>query len=69
MERYWGSLLPAIKNRCYPYASLDCHVLDKARLTHIKLLYGLDKELSLRPPLKENEHAITVSGCVSPYLI
>ncbi|KAI0691672.1 hypothetical protein C8Q76DRAFT_585659, partial [Earliella scabrosa] len=39
MERYCGSLQPAIRNRRFPYASLNRYVLDKARLDQIKLKF------------------------------
>ena len=50
MERYCGSLQGAIQSRRYLYASLNRYVLDRARLTHIKLVYDLGAVLSLRPP-------------------
>ncbi|KDQ53412.1 hypothetical protein JAAARDRAFT_137326 [Jaapia argillacea MUCL 33604] len=50
MERYCGYLQPAIKSRCFPYACIDQHVLNLARLAHIKLVYNLKQELSLKPP-------------------
>ena len=53
MERYCGALQPAIRSRRYPYSSLNRYVLDRARLTHIKLLYGLQDALSLRITPKE----------------
>ncbi|TBU57391.1 hypothetical protein BD310DRAFT_821590, partial [Dichomitus squalens] len=53
MERYCGSLQPAIRSRRFPYASLNRYVLDKARLDHIKLRYGstLRTHLTLHAPL------------------
>ncbi|KAI0714182.1 hypothetical protein C8T65DRAFT_573761 [Cerioporus squamosus] len=50
IEQYCGSLQGAIRSRRYPYASLNRHVLDRARLTHIKLIYNLEETLSLKPP-------------------
>ncbi|KAI0749180.1 hypothetical protein C8Q80DRAFT_1311190 [Daedaleopsis nitida] len=50
MERYCGSLQGAIKSRRYPYASLNRYVLDRARLTQIKLRYDLAETLSMKPP-------------------
>ncbi|KAI0707239.1 hypothetical protein C8Q76DRAFT_817548, partial [Earliella scabrosa] len=52
MERYCGALQPAIANRRFPYASLNRHVLDRARLDQIKLRYGqaVKTELRLSPP-------------------
>jgi len=48
MERFCGSIQPAIKNRCYSYASMSKHVTDEARLTQVQLLYNLQDELSFR---------------------
>ncbi|EIN05118.1 hypothetical protein PUNSTDRAFT_29474, partial [Punctularia strigosozonata HHB-11173 SS5] len=39
MERYCGSLQPAITSRRFPYASINRHVLNDARLSHIMLTY------------------------------
>ena len=63
MERYCGRLQPAIRNRRFPYSSLDRYVLDAARLDQIKLLYGPQtaQELALGPPNLETGTAI--SGC------
>ena len=53
MERYCGALQPAIRSRRFPYTSLSHYVLDCARLTHIKLLYGLQDALPFKLILKE----------------
>ncbi|KAI0826921.1 hypothetical protein BC628DRAFT_1319465 [Trametes gibbosa] len=50
MERYCGSLQPAIRSRRHPYSSLNRYVLDRARLDHIKLLYSLHTKLAFHPP-------------------
>ncbi|TDL18506.1 hypothetical protein BD410DRAFT_816196 [Rickenella mellea] len=50
MERYCGSLRPAIRSRRFPFASMDTHVEEKAQLSQIKLIYNLTAELSLSPP-------------------
>jgi hypothetical protein len=50
MERYCGSLQPAIRSRRYPYASLDRHVIEKAQLTQIGVVYNIADELALRAP-------------------
>ncbi|KIJ63910.1 hypothetical protein HYDPIDRAFT_66912, partial [Hydnomerulius pinastri MD-312] len=39
MERFCGSLQPAIKSRRYPYASIDNFAVNSARLTQLQLLY------------------------------
>ncbi|KDQ06134.1 hypothetical protein BOTBODRAFT_87909, partial [Botryobasidium botryosum FD-172 SS1] len=40
MERFCGSLLPAIKSRKYPFSSLSHRVRDVAQLSQLKLVYG-----------------------------
>lgn len=50
MERYCGTLQPAIRSRRFPYASLDRFVLESAQLTQIKAVYNCAEELNLRPP-------------------
>ncbi|KAI0831438.1 hypothetical protein BC628DRAFT_1462562, partial [Trametes gibbosa] len=69
MERYCGTLLPAIHNRRYPYASLDRHVLDKARLAHIKLMYNIGNSLSLRPLMERPQKAVSVPSYDSCVLL
>ncbi|KAL6308889.1 hypothetical protein BKA93DRAFT_815202 [Sparassis latifolia] len=49
MERFCGYLQPAIKSRRFPFASIDRYLIDSARLEHIKMLYGMEKELALKP--------------------
>lgn len=48
-ERYCGALQPAIRNRRYPYASLDRFVLEDAQLTQIGMVYNISETLKLRP--------------------
>ncbi|KAJ7168417.1 hypothetical protein C8R43DRAFT_1085761 [Mycena crocata] len=48
MERFCGSLLPAIKSRRYPWASIDRRILELAQLFQIKAIYSLSKTLDLR---------------------
>jgi hypothetical protein len=50
MERYCGSLTPAVKSRCFPFSSIDRHVTELAQLSQIKLFHGLSDTLSLRAP-------------------
>ncbi|KAH9850528.1 hypothetical protein C2E23DRAFT_735077 [Lenzites betulinus] len=56
MERYCGKLQPAIRSRRFPYASLNRYVVDQARLTQIKLMYGskVRDELALTRARSEN---------------
>jgi hypothetical protein len=49
IERFCGSLLPAVKSRRFPYASLDRHVTEGAQLLQIKLARNLHEALDLRP--------------------
>lgn len=55
MERYCGSLLPGIRNRRYPYASINKFMIERAHLTQIKLLYDLHQDLSLEKPPGNSE--------------
>jgi hypothetical protein len=48
MERYCGVLQPAIRNRRFPFASLDRHVLEEAQLTQVGAIYDKAEELSLK---------------------
>ncbi|THU93069.1 hypothetical protein K435DRAFT_670956 [Dendrothele bispora CBS 962.96] len=50
MERYCGTIQPAIRSRRFPFASLARHVIEDARLTQIKLFYDVVQDLSLSPP-------------------
>jgi hypothetical protein len=50
MERYCGSLIPAIKSRRFPFPSIDRYVTEVAQLTQIKTYHRLYDDLSLRPP-------------------
>ena len=48
MEQYCSALQPAIWSCCFPYASLDRHVVEDAQLTQIKMIYNVTQELSLQ---------------------
>ncbi|KAF7964582.1 hypothetical protein HWV62_5467 [Athelia sp. TMB] len=50
MERYCGSLQPAIRNRRRPYASLDHYALEVAQLTQIGNIYNISDVLTLKKP-------------------
>ncbi|KAJ7055137.1 hypothetical protein C8F01DRAFT_1321841, partial [Mycena amicta] len=49
MERFCGRLQPYIKNRRFPFASLDGHVVAFAQLEVIKLKYGCADTIRLKP--------------------
>ncbi|THU88491.1 hypothetical protein K435DRAFT_821627 [Dendrothele bispora CBS 962.96] len=57
MERYCGIIGPAIRSWQFPFASLAWHVLEQARLAHIKVFYNVVTELSLVTP-----HLGTICG-------
>lgn len=67
MERYCGTLQPAIRSRRFPYASLDRHAVETAQLTQIKIIYNVAEELSLRPPrCKAMAGSYSTPLCMSP---
>ena len=55
MERYAGSLLPAVKSRLNPYGSLAQRVKRLAQLQHIKILYDLDEALDFRQRMWDDD--------------
>lgn len=65
MERYCGTLQPAIRSRCFPYASLDRYVVEDAQLTQIKVVYNVAQELALRPP-RTGTGGFSDPLCMSP---
>jgi hypothetical protein len=48
MERYCGSLTPAIQSRRFPFPSIDRHIVELAQLTQIKMVHQLHDVLSLK---------------------
>ena len=64
MERYCGALQPAIRSRRYPYTSLDNYVVDRARLTHITLIYNLTDELHFGRVRPQGSHT-SIPECKS----
>ena len=59
IERFCRLLLPAVKSRRFPYASLDRHVIEGAQLLQIKLAHNLQEALDLQP------HKCAVQGQLS----
>ncbi len=47
MERYCGTLSPAIRSRRNPWRSMDRFVLETAQLTQIKVVYDMHVGLAL----------------------
>ena len=67
MERYCGSLQPAIRSRRHPYASLNRYLVDQAHLVHLKLIYpGLEKRLDF-DPTKDSSRTVSIQGCASSF--
>lgn len=64
MERFCGSLLPAIKSRRHPFANIDRRVLELATRDHIQHLYHIDLNLSRRRNRVAAERRDHVKGCV-----
>ncbi|KAG8900769.1 hypothetical protein FRC00_011291 [Tulasnella sp. 408] len=62
MERFCGSLLPAIKSRRYPYASIDRRVTELSQLHQIKVIYGLHQELDLRKRRDVERRGLKIQG-------
>ncbi|KDQ12217.1 hypothetical protein BOTBODRAFT_34816 [Botryobasidium botryosum FD-172 SS1] len=68
MERFCGSLLPAIKSRKHPFSSLNHRVRDVAQLSQLKLIYSLTEELDLSER-REDESAGTQYGGYPGYIM
>jgi hypothetical protein len=52
MERFCGSLQPAIRSRRHPYTSLDRFICESSQLRQIANVYDIAGVLALRPPLE-----------------
>ncbi|EKM74305.1 hypothetical protein AGABI1DRAFT_48245, partial [Agaricus bisporus var. burnettii JB137-S8] len=61
MERHCNSLLPSIKSRRHPYASINAFVAATAQVDQIRLKYNLFRELTLSV---DEEHGETTSAHV-----
>lgn len=62
-ERYCGDILLSIKSRRFPYASINSYITDRAHLSHIKLLYGIEEELALEGPSQANHRKFQHENC------
>jgi hypothetical protein len=58
MERHCNTLLPPIRSRRHPYASISTFVTATAQLNQIRLFYDLDEVLCLDPDKKETDKFI-----------
>lgn len=63
MERFCGSLVPAVKSRKYPFTSLAHRIRDVAQLSQIKLLYGLTAELDLSAGKEMVDTGLVLDDC------
>ncbi|KAJ6528437.1 hypothetical protein B0H19DRAFT_969139, partial [Mycena capillaripes] len=68
MERFCGSLLPAIKSRRHPWASIDRRILELAQLFQLKAVYSLASTLDLRRRRKVERSGMSLAGCKQLYL-
>ncbi|KAF8345262.1 hypothetical protein F5887DRAFT_1061833 [Amanita rubescens] len=57
IERYCGDVVRHVKNRRYPYISINNYVTASAQLAQLKLRYNLDKELSFGSRPDQDDHA------------
>ena len=58
MERYCGDIVRNIRSRRFPYSRINKYVTSRAQLSHITLLYDLDKKLCLQPPASRSRDFI-----------
>ena len=68
MERFCGSLQPAIKTRRHPYISISKHVTDETHLTQVQVLYDLQDQLSLKGSPRSGQwfsHPKCMLHCIS----
>ena len=50
MERYCGSLVPAVRSRRFPFPSIDRYVTEVAQLAQVKINHHLHETLALQAP-------------------
>lgn len=65
MERFCGSLLPAVTSRKHPYRSIDRRITELAQLCQIKNLYDLHDTLDLRSHNTIEQSGKHIDGCGS----
>ena len=66
MERFCGSLQPAFKSRRFPFAAVSRYVLDRARLTQIRVVYAstIGNQLTLKAPDLEGYYGgLCIKNC------
>lgn len=56
MERYCGTLLPAVKSRTKEYECIAQHAKRKAELNQIAMLYNLNKDLTPKEFLSDDNN-------------
>ncbi|KAF9034604.1 hypothetical protein BJ165DRAFT_1356338 [Panaeolus papilionaceus] len=62
MERHCNTLLPAIRSRRHPYASITTFVTAVAQLNQIRLIYDVEGDLNLNP-FKLKQY-VSFPGCM-----
>ena len=65
IERYCGSLTPAIRSRRFPFPSIDRHITELAQLSQIKMFHRLHDVLSLRAPKRDVTGRFSDPACKS----
>jgi hypothetical protein len=63
MERYCGSLLPAITSRKHPFRSIDRREKELEQVRNLKMLYNLSDELDLSKSKEQLRSGQTLEGC------
>jgi hypothetical protein len=64
MERFCGSTQRRVKNRRFPWANIDRHLISSAHLSHIKIKFDVTDELRMGPSKSEvGAHAVAIDGC------
>jgi hypothetical protein len=66
MERYCGSLTPAIRSRRFPFPSLDRYITELAQLTQIKMFHQLQDALSFKAPKHDSAGQFSDPACEYP---
>jgi hypothetical protein len=72
MERFCGSLLPAIKSRRHPFSSIDARTRDLAALSMIKMIYqpeGLRLNQHLSDTDRQRRFSKRLANCECPRML
>lgn len=69
MERYCGDIVRHIKNRRYPYISINNYVTASAQLAQVKIQHDLHEELSFAPRPDQDKNGHIYVGCKRQIII